>query len=312
MIIKENTLLDFQRITNFPIENFIKEYISFLEVDYYDIIDYYSSKVSTPNVQSFNKLYSLIKDSFEILEVFTIHSKIFRDISYWNLLEQIENYNSKLQTISNIYLYLRSFLNKNQFVQGSEGNLVLNQYETLEQSVVKNFGSLDGDNDWVDLAIYNLLSEEGYKAKEGVILKAFYPQEKEIFSLESVLGGLKGEYLYGIDLKEKIEFVDNDILKCSTKETISTTIKRYLQMKVGDNPEFPNDGMQVGLFVGNNIGSLLFPVLFRQQSDLFRKDDTIFSFSVVNIKYFQGAIYIDYEIQTRFGEIYKETKQVLE
>jgi len=55
---------------------------------------------------------------------------------------------------------------------------------------------------------------------------------------------------------------------------------------------------------------MAFPILFRQITDTFGKDDTISFVRIVGIKFEQDALFVEEEIQTRFGEIFNEVVRI--
>ena len=309
-MLNAKTINDFIRITNFDILDLFQDFTTFIQVHYPFVLSYYNGDSSIPNMNSFNLLNSLITKSNNCLQQIHLHKKSLNNLDFWDLLEEVETINTKINTISNLPLYLRSYIDKNQFKLGTESEIPLKQNFTIENFVSEEMGSIDPNNDWVDTAMYNRLREEDYDRRGGTLLKAFFPQDTERYFLNSVLGKLKGELLYGIDIKSQLAFVNDDIDIDTPKDTMRNAITRYINLKRGDNPEFPNDGIQSSLYVGSTIGSFLFPVLFRQLVDIFKKDDTIASFRVTNIKNVNDSVFIEYEIQTKYGEVYQEKQKL--
>lgn len=302
MLFKESTLDNYFNITKINVALYLQDYSNFIDNNSSDISNYYSGDIITPNISSFTLLEELIKRGKEVIESFYLNKKYFQHISDWNLLELIDDFVSKLETLSNIGKYLRSNINKNQFYLGIEKDFNLGAGQTLEKLTDIQIHSSNPDNDWATLALYNDLIEEDYTPKGGIMLKSIINPTSDKVILDSVLGNLQGENLYGKDVYKILTFEDNDLKVLTPKATILQTIKINLELGKGDSPEFPNDGIQKSMFIGNNIGALQFPILFRQLSALFEKDDTISSFSIVDIKYVEDSINMDYEIQTTYGE----------
>ena len=86
------------------------------------------------------------------------------------------------------------------------------------------------------------------------------------------------------------------------KDTILQTINILTSLLKKNNPEFPKDGLDLGLLVGTSVGSLSFPTILRQLVSLFKTDDTISNFSVVDIKNVDDKVEIEFEVTTVYGE----------
>lgn len=305
MLFKENTLEDFYTITGFDAQDFIQRYIDFQNLESQNIINYYSGTDKFARIESFNLMNSLYKEAQRASELFYLNKEAFNSTADWNLLEQLDNIRQKLMTLSNINKYLRSSINKNQFNNTIEIEIKMKQYDTLESIESKELKSTFPQNDWVDLALYNDLIEEDYTPQGGVLLRAPTSNFDTTF-LNSVLGNLQGENLYGKDLDRKLQFVNDDLKNLTPKETILQAIDILMKLKRGDNPEFPNNGIQASIFVGGNMASFAYASLFRQILDTFAKDDTVSRISIVNISHKEDAINIEYEIQTKYGERFNQ------
>jgi len=307
MLFKEDTLENYFTITGFNIETLFSDYLSFQDNESQSIINYYSGIDKFARVDSFNLMYELIKKTKEASQLFYFNRDAFNSTADWNLLDQLDRVRISLETLSNSNKYLRSSINKNQFNIGIEIDLALKQYDTLESLESRELASQFPQNDWVDLALYNDLAEEDYTPKGGTLLKS--PTSNfNITFLNSVVGSLQGENLYGKDLNRRLTFSDDDLSVLSPKDTIKQAINILMNLSRGDNPFFPNDGIQKSLFIGNNMAGMSYPVLFRQILSTYAKDDTISRISMVNISTVQDSIQIEYEIQTKYGEKFNDIK----
>jgi hypothetical protein len=304
----------FKKITNFDIEKLFSDFVNFVNQDANNVINYYNLTADI-NVDSFNKLFDLIKRSKRCIEVITIHKKIFTDYKYWNILIQTEDILNKLKTIENIGFYLRSPITKNDLrANGIERDFILRT--TLENISLRDLQNEDFDNNWFEIAKYNDLNEEKYYAGQKKILQYVVKTNLSKKYLDSVLGILRGEALYGVDLDKKLTFVTNatdgttDLKVLSPKETANQSVDIYLNLSRGDNPEFPDDGIQKELFIGTDMAGLKIPILFRQLTNIFTKDDTFSSFSIINAKIEGDGLFVDFQIDTFYNLQIKEKKQI--
>lgn len=302
----KETLLSFKKITGFDISKLLLEFTTFIEVSYPGIINYYSGVTDLFNSDSFDKLEILQKNVDICLDNFGFHKNHFHTIPYWNLLDKIEEIKSKLNTIQNFPKYYKSDNGKGHNSENIVKQYNLKQYQTLEDVAKNELNSANPDDDWIDIALLNKTKEEDYKSTGKYLLKVVYNSNVESYYLDTVLGELTGEKLYGTDIYQKLTFENDDIKVLSPKKTMYQTININLNLKNGDNPDFPNDGIQKSLFVGNNIGAIGFPILFRQLANTIAKEDTISSFSILDIERDKDAFFFYFAIQTKFGEVYNE------
>jgi hypothetical protein len=304
-----NVYEKFSKLTNFDIVSYFDSFSAFISENLQDIVAFYSLTTTNPNMQSFTKMANLIKQSKKCLEFFNMYKREFNTYEFWELLDKVESVLQKLETVDNIGKYLRSSLGKDVFIVGITNELTLTRNTTLESKVASELGSANPDDDWVDVALSNDLTEEQY-GKTPIILQYTSPNTNNNL-LNVVLGKLEGEGMYGIDISKKVTFVADlngiwDLKVLSPKETALQSIDTHLNLLRGDNPEFPNDGIQANLFIGNNISSLKLPILFRQLSNVFAKDDTFTSLAIVNANYSTGdTLNIFVEVQTVVGEVFK-------
>lgn len=308
MLFKEDTFDEFYTITGVDILNLFQKYLSFQKSDSQNIIDFYSG-VSKANMNSFDKLNILLYEVTNALSLFYQNKEAFNSIADWNLLEQIDETRKNLETLSNINKYLRSSINKNQFNTNIEVSVKLKRFDTLESIEFNELNSTDPQNDWINLALYNQLREEDYTSKGNKLLKSL-TSNFNITSLNSVVGNLQGENLYGKDFDRKIQFSveDQDLKVLTPKETIKQAAEVLSNLNRGDNPEFPNNGIQKSLFVGNNLAGMSYPILFRQLLNNFSEDDTFSYIKISTIKTVKDSVEVEFEIQTKYGEKFNEIK----
>jgi hypothetical protein len=125
--------------------------------------------------------------------------------------------------------------------------------------------------------------------------------------VQSVVDVIFGESVYGKDLQQKLEFENDDLKVLGYQETIKQAFNIALNLRRGDNPEFPNDGLQSSLIIGQNLNSILYPSILRQLYDTFAKDDTMKSIAITNINHnnigIKDTVELDIQAETRIGEI---------
>ena len=301
-------LEDFQRITKFPIIRLFSNFNDFLDNDYKNIISYYSGDIKSLNSSSFKHLSNLKEAIQQLFSVFSLNKRLFTDYKWWILIEQIEKMDNLVMMIDNSSKWLRSTISRGNFNPNPEVDIPFNQGQTLESISRTVLGSNDWDNTWSEIALKNDLREEDYTSNGGFLIKANFNYSLNNFKITAIVDNPVGDKVLGIDLDKKLQFVVDedgyqDLKILTPKETFLQTVTIKINLRKGDNPEFPTSGINPKLIVGSNISSLNYPILFRQLTQVFKTDDTIKSFSIVNINRIQDAVFINFSVESQLGSV---------
>lgn len=294
-------LSEFVRITKYPIKTYLGNFANFVDNHKRNVYDYYAGKLKTPIAESFTMLDKLLADSQLIENIIENKRDSFKTGAIWDLAELLSDIFISLETTSNASKWLRSAIAKNDFTPGVELEHMLQQLQTLEQVASDVVGSSDRDTDWVTIALRNDLREEDYNTYGGNKLVVSGKNNATI-KLRSVVDNIFGERVYGIDLHRKLQFVDDDLLALSYKDTMKQTVEVLANLRRGMTPEFPSDGISVN---PGNRKNMAFPVLIRQMTQTFRKDDTIQTLSIKNIETKEDALFLNFEVTTRLGDLFQ-------
>jgi len=301
MALPTNIVTKVSEIIRYDLATYLNLYVSFIENDRTNIFDYYSGNVKKANQKSFARLTSLLKESDKVDNLIDIHKHRMATAEFWELIELLTSMTESLLTIDNSSKWLRSVITKNNFSPEVEVELVLNQLQTLE-NLSKTVGSVDVENDWIKIALRNDLAEEDYTTEGGNVLSIAFRNKLKI-NIQSIVDNIDGEKIYGIDINKQITFIDDDLQALSYQDTIKQTVDVLANLRMGHTPEFPLDGVQSKLVVGSNRNSVAYPILFRQLYSTFQKDDTLKSFAVKKIENTEDILEMDFEVETRFGEV---------
>jgi hypothetical protein len=155
----------------------------------------------------------------------------------------------------------------------------------------------------------NDLTELSYDTLGGKILKL--PMNFSAYYLDSVIDNLSGEKLYGKDIQKKFKFENNDIKILSYTETFVQAIRIMISIRIGTVPEFPTLGYQQELVVGSNLAAYNLPILTRQLKGVFKTDDTVTLFEIKKIERKDDAVSLNFVIQSIYGDIYQDNKNLL-
>lgn len=308
MAIPKGTIEDFERIVNYPLKEYVSSFIDFIKLHRFNIINFYSGRSQSPNMESFDALNQLITQTRLLSGVVEGNRTRLLNGKYWELIETLSEIETTIETIDNSSKWLRSAISKGNFNPQVEITRVLRQFQTLE-NLSSELGSTNRDQDWVRLALRNDLSEESYTTKGGNMLTVDGKNRKYI-QLRSVVDNITGKKVYGIDVNRKLSFTNDDLSALSYDDTVKQTVGILSGMRKGMNPEFPEDGIQASLTSGANRNSIPYPIIIRQIYSTFEKDDSLRSIKVTNIDNEQDWLEVGLEVETRLGEVLTETGQI--
>lgn len=294
------------RFTNIHVEDFLREFLSFIDNEHNDIISYYTDwNISYPQV-AFNKYEDLLKQCNYIYSKLCFYKGKFSTLDYWDLFEEIEEIKHKLELIPSYpRFYKVSFVKQ----EGSTGEnfetIMLKQNQTVEQLA----NEINQDEN--DIMLLNYLTEEEWNRKGGkkIILKETnLTEEPSYVAINSIIDICLGKNLLGKDLPASTEFnEDGDDLVIDTPErTYLNSVKRIFSIVKGSIPEFPNIGVDKTIIqMCRSETENVFPVVMRQVEETLQTDDTIIAVSLNNIEKVEGktdAYRMSYEVHNRLRE----------
>lgn len=294
---------EFETITRYPLSVFFLNLKSFIDKDYNNIVSYYSGDIKSLNNSSFSNLDSLKEELDNIFSIFSLSKNVFSNYKWWLLINKLEKIDSSLLLIDNTSKWLRSTISKGNFNPNPEVEIPFSQGQTLETIERDVLGSEDWTNTWQSLAIKNDLVEEDYTPEAGFLIKANFNYSFNNFRISSIVDNPVGDKVLGLDIHKKIQYVDNDLLSLTPKETFYQNAYILINLRQYDNPEFFKQGITPSLIAGSNVNSLTYPILFRQLTALFKADDTIKEFQILSINRVQDSVSIDFQIESRLGDI---------
>ncbi|KKS69938.1 MAG: hypothetical protein UV42_C0073G0002 [Candidatus Magasanikbacteria bacterium GW2011_GWE2_42_7] len=291
----------FGDILQYPVQEFMSGFVNFTRIYANNILDYYQGNTAVPDMESFTQLAYLLQQSHVIEELVVQKQYQFDSYGYYELCEQLDDIKTKLEGFDNASRWCRSSITKNSYSSVVQQDFVLRSQQTIE-SLSREVGQPDWDNQWVDIATKNDLTEEEYTPAGGNILKYSFQSNLKLF-IETVVDNIAGQTVYGKDFDKKITFEDDDLKVLSYRKTIEQAVYILLNLRKGDSPEFPQDGIQSNLVVGGNMGNVTLPVIFKQIAQTFSKDDTLKSLQILDFKKEEDKISLSCQIETRLGEV---------
>lgn len=300
----------FHRLTGYDVSLFLVKVDLFYSAHHPNVLAYFNGSTSEMNKESFNALEFLDKQSGQITQLYRVHKNSFNRFDDWQLLEVLETVGTKLKTAKNAAKYLRSVKSFDGYTDKVEVNYNTKQFQTLENVSKEVVADEDFQNDWAQIALHNQLREEDFNIlKDDNTIKIHLNNIKGIF-LNSVLGGLYGETVYGLDIKRKLTYKDNDLETLSYKQTAKQSLDILVHLSKNDVPEYPDAGKEK--MVGITKGSLSFrvPTLIRQMNEVFSTDDTFTGFRIININNTEDVFEIEFEVDTVYNQVFNSTLSI--
>ena len=304
----QQSVTEFEKVTGLDITNYLTEFYTFAGEDYHKITGFYLGEISAPNDAAFETLSNLIAQATRIQDLLILHKMAMSSTIMWSLLDTLDNIKSKLDTIDNSDRWMRSSVIKNTYQANPEFDHVLSQNETIESLAGTLLGSNDPDSDWAKIAQRNDLSEEDYSPAGGALLQVSLKGAISAFTIESVVDVIVGKSVYGKDFNRVLTFVNDGLEVLSYTDTALQGIEVLMTLTRGANPQFPELGLQQKFAIGTTLASLSFPVIFRQLSQSFLTDDSLKSFTLLDVTHDRDGVLYTFSIQTRLDELI--TKQI--
>jgi len=245
-----DTLLRFEQATGYSAEYLLNRYIDFRSTYYPNIVSFYSGISASPDLDSFVQMEEIIVEMNEVTEKFIQNRENFVNYSDWNLLEFFEEIKLKMAQTENISKFLRSSIGEGKFDRFVEGKAPLKENQTLENVADIALNSTDPNNDWINVALRNRLAEEDYSLDGGKMLSIVFNINRGTTDILTVVDNPQGDRIYGKDLYKVLTYEDDDLKVLEPYDTLFQSAEILVSLKRGDNPEFPDEGVQTNLIVG--------------------------------------------------------------
>lgn len=314
----KNIYEELDRILGSDIVSFyMLAYDKFVKQDFPIISSYYSTgsndlaKVVNIPLTNFKKLFELCE---EINESIIYNKYRLEQSEFWDIIVQLEDMRTFLYTVKKIDKYMRASSILNTNVGGANGTLQpegIIPDNSIEDLLYKNTNLIDIENEWVDVALANNLSELDYGLDTSATVYFTHPfsNTSKVY-LNSVIDNMDGEKMHGLDIQRYFRFDNNDLVTLSYKPTLYQSVDILSGLELGSVPEFPNFGFESP--VGQNLSTakVLLPSVIRKLKNNFDTDDTIVNFSVNESILENESLYIEVSVESAYGELITKKKKV--
>lgn len=306
-VITTELLNNFYILTKKDLSLYFTKILRFFEGgDYNNLVSFYKGEKKSIGSKPYMNLESLTLETNQILRLFESNSRQMNNSNWWELLDQIEEIESRLATVNHINKWSRSSFTSVSYSPTQVVDLTLRQAQSLEDLSSSIGQSSNPQDDWVEIAYENDLDEEDYTVEGEVDLRVTSdPRRGSNFKLNSVVDIVNGKSVYGKDIYQKLQFneTSDDLVILSPEETILQSIRILAKLRKNDNPLSPNRGIQTSVVLGGSKVSFNFPIINRQIRETFESDDSIKDFQITNLYFEEDNAYIDFQVTSRLGEV---------
>lgn len=303
----ETIIIEFEKVTKYPLIQFLTRYRDFMLNSYPAINRYFSGEtegIDNSHLVALKKLTSECKD---VLAQFKNFANKFSNCGYWELMDYIDDLNNTIEKINKLPKFRRTSLTKRGYqpyvqVAGSVGG-----YRTTED-VANSVKEINHDNtNWIDLMLNNDLNEVDWEIDKLKPINVFVNNRTDVV-VTTILDQPIGERIYGKDIARKITFKNNDLMTVEYQENVEQKSNILLELNRGDVPENMLFGKNKDLF-GTAVKQFSYPEVVSDISNNFLQNN-LFEYAVVtSFNFDNGSMTMTVEIKTKYD--YKTEKKIV-
>lgn len=294
----ESIVIEFEKVTKYPLLDFMREYRDFMKYSYGAVERYFSGVVESIDNEHINALKKVTNDTQDVLQQFKNFANKFEKCGYWELMDFIDDLNTTMAKINKLPKFKRTVLSKRGYTNTVETKTTVGGFRTMDD-VANEVNSRTSDNyGWVDFMLNNDMDEVDWEIDKLSGVNVYYSKRK--INVTTIVDMPFDKRIYGKDFCRKIAFTDNDFELVSEENNIEQKCDILLSVKQGDVPENMLFGVNP-FFLGGNVASNNILEIVRQIQSVFQQNDLFESAYVTNIKYDNnGSLNIAVNIKTRY------------
>lgn len=290
----QGTVLEtFKKQTGCDIQSFLTDFVEFCNTYYPIIVSYYEGQ-DVKVEGAFAKLDNLMKRAGEIEPLFDLKASGMNNIEYWELLDQFTECQTKLLTINNSSKWLRSAI-LGRYSPVVAVNRVLGTKESFEQ-VSASLGSDNRDDDWIDIAKKNLVTEEDYTALDGGGIFKINIRDVGGNPIWNIVDNPDSKKILGKDINKSFKIRNGDLATVEYDDAVLQAFDTVMNARKGSIPEFPSYGI-TDETIGVSFQALQYPVLFRNLLDMFGLDARFTELTLLDLYREQDSIFMKVQVR---------------
>lgn len=295
----DNAIDKYEQTSSEDVRGFLEEFVDFMDSEQQKIISFYSGDTETLDRGVIENLENLIKDCNDLINSLNIFSEKLDSSEFWELLNFLEDVETRLQQTRIMPKLLRSSVTLTGNKSGFYRDVVIAEGSTIE-STLRSLQIENADDRWQDVAIQNNIREEDYgdeSAKAKVRIAG-----GESTDINDVVDVIDGKSIYGKDIDDDLIFESEDLKTLTPDKTMEQSVHNLVKLSRGSIPEFSEYGVKFSDLIGGAITRFSHPSLVRQLTEIFLRDDTISSISIEDIELDQQSMLLKFNVFTRLGE----------
>lgn len=304
----ETVVIEFEKVTKYPMLNFLRQYQDFMLNSYSAINSYYSGQLESIDNSHLISLKNITSECKNLLSYFKNFANKFSTCGFWELMELVEELNTTIEKINKLPKFRRTSLTKRGYmpyiqIQGSVGSM-----RTMED-VANSVKQINRDNtNWIDLQLSNDMNESDWDIDKLTAMNVFVNNQNDIV-VTTILDQPIGKRIYGKDVSRKINFIENDVQIKTYQDNIEQKCDILLGLNRGDVPENMLFGKNLELTVGVAVKQFAYPALVKDIQETFMQNDLFEYVEVTNFQFSEGDMEITCSIKTKYD--YKTEKKIV-
>lgn len=303
----ELIVVEFERVTKWPLMDFLARYRDFMINSYPEINRYFSGETESIDNFHLTELSYLANKTKDLLTQFKNFANKFSTCGYWELMEYVGELSAAIEKINKLPKFRRTSLTRRGYQPVIQASGSVGSFRTMED-VANSIKRVNGDNtNWVDLMLGNDMNEGDWEIDELKPITALVNNRIDIV-VTTILDQPIGVRIYGRDIKRKITFKDNDLELVEYQKNVEQKCDILLKLSRGDVPEDMMFGINSSLFRGVAAKSFAYPELVQQISQNFLQNN-LFEYAVVrDMTWEDGSLHVIVDIKTKYD--YKTEKSI--
>mgnify|MGYP006959787918 FL=1 len=304
----ESIVIEFQKVTKYPLVEFLAQYRNFMLNSYPEIDRYFSGETASIDNAHLIALKNLTTECGNCMSQFKNFANKFDKCGYWELMEYIGNLEDTIEKINKLPKFRRTSLTKRGYQAVVQVSADVGGFRTMEDvaNVVQN---LNRDNyNWVDLMLSNDLNEVDWEIDKLTPLNVLINNTVDVV-VTTILDQPIGKRIYGKDINRKVTFVDNDLDIKIWQDNIEQKCDILLSLKRGDVPENMLFGQNAELTIGVTSKSFSYPELVKNLQNTFLQNDLFQYVDITKFQYENGSMFMYCEIKTKYD--YKTERKIV-
>ena len=303
-----NIIIEFERITKYPLIAFLTKYRDFMLNSYSAINAYFGGQTVNIDNSHLVALKELTIECGDVLAQFKNFSNRFSSCGYWELMDYLDDLNNTIEMINKLPKFLRTSLSKRGYTPTIQVNANVGGMRTVDDIANVVAGRNNDSTSWIDIMLNNDMNETDWEIDELSSIKVYIDNLNKVV-VTTIIDMPIGNRVYGKDIERKITFSDNDLKIVSEKDNIEQKCDILLTVKQGDVPENMLFGVNPELTVGD-VKGFSYPEIMTQIQNTFLQDDLFDSVEVSDFGFDgDGNMEATVKIKTKYD--YQTEKSVV-